>query len=59
MKKYRFLLLSLGAGRAAGWLLSRGVDFSGVTLAVTAPEGDGVPRLLEQYRLTFEYSLSK
>ena len=43
------LLLSLGAGRAAGWLLSRGVDFSGVTLAVTAPEGDGVPRLLEQY----------
>ena len=33
----------------ANELLSRGVDFSGVTLAVTAPEGDGVPRLLEQY----------
>lgn len=43
------LLLPLGAGRAADYLLSRGVDFSGVTLAVTAPEGDGVPRQLEQY----------
>lgn len=43
------LLLPLGAGQAAQYLLSRGVDFSGVTLAVTAPEGDHVPRLLEQY----------
>lgn len=43
------LLLPLGAGQAAGYLLSRGVDFSGVTLAVTAPEGDDTPRLLEQY----------
>ncbi len=41
-------LLPLGAGQAAGYLLSRGVDFSGVTLAVTAPEGDDVPRRLEQ-----------
>ena len=43
------LLLPLGAGRAAGHLLSRGVGFSGVTLAVTAPEGDNTPQLLEQF----------
>ena len=43
------LLLPLGAGRAAGYLLSRGVDFQGVTLAVSAPEGDDTPRLLERY----------
>lgn len=42
-------LLPLGAGRAADVLLSQGVDFSGVTLAVTAPEGDSVPRLLELF----------
>ena len=41
------LLLPLGAGRAAEFLLSQGVDFHGATLAVTAPEGDGTPRLLE------------
>lgn len=41
------LLLPLGAGRAAHYLLSQGVGFSPVTLAVTAPEGDGTPRLLE------------
>ena len=40
-------LLPLGAGRAAEFLLSQGVDFHGATLAVTAPEGDGAPRLLE------------
>ena len=43
------LLLPLGAGQAANFLLSRGVDFSGVTLAITAPEGDRVPQLLEQF----------
>lgn len=43
------LLLPLGAGRAAEALLSRGVNFAGVTLAITAPEGDSVPRLLERY----------
>lgn len=43
------LLLPLGAGRAAGYLLSQGVDFQGVTLAVSAPEGDDTPRLLERY----------
>lgn len=43
------LLLPLGAGRAAGELLSRGVDFSPVTLAVSAPEGDQVPLQLEQF----------
>lgn len=42
------LLLPTGAGRAANWLLSQGVNFSGVTLAITAPEGDDVPQLLEQ-----------
>ena len=42
-------LLPLGAGRAAEYLLSQGVDFHGATLAVTAPEGDGTPRLLEGY----------
>lgn len=43
------LLLPLGAGRAANALLTQGVEFSGVTLAVTAPEGDPVPRLLVQF----------
>ena len=43
------LLLPLGAGRAAEALLSQGVDFSGVTLAVAAPEGDEVPRQLERF----------
>ena len=43
------LLLPLGAGRAAEALLSRGVNFAGVTLAITAPEGDNVPQLLEQF----------
>ena len=42
------LSLPFGAGRAANALLTQGVEFSGVTLAVTAPEGDSVPRLLEQ-----------
>ena len=42
-------LLPLGAGRAADVLLSRGVDFSGVKLALTAPEGDDLPQLLEQF----------
>lgn len=43
------LLLPLGAGRAADVLLSRGVDFHGVTLAITAPEGDDVPQQLERF----------
>ena len=43
------LFLPLGAGLAAQHLLSRGVDFSGVTLAIAAPEGDGAAGLLEQY----------
>ena len=42
-------LLPLAGGRTAGDLLSQGVDFNGVTLAVTAPEGDNVPQLLEQF----------
>lgn len=42
-------LLPLGMGQAADWLLSQGVDFSGITLAITAPEGDNVPQQLEQF----------
>lgn len=41
-------LLPLLAGRAAEEALSRGADFSGITLAVTAPEGDPLPRQLER-----------
>lgn len=33
---------------AAEQLLSQGVSFSGITLAITAPEGDPVPQLLEE-----------
>lgn len=43
------LVLPLCAGPAAQTLLSDGVSFSAITLAVTAPEGDPVPGLLEQY----------
>lgn len=43
------LLLPIIAGRAAQALLSRGVDFGGVTLAVTAPAGDATPARLEEY----------
>lgn len=43
------LSVPLAAGRAAEQLLSRGVDFSGVTLAISAPTGDDTPELLEQY----------
>lgn len=42
------LLLPLLAGEGAQAALLRGVEFSPVTLALTAPEGDGTPRLLEQ-----------
>lgn len=47
-------LLPLGAGRAAEAVLSRGVDFHGVTLAITAPEGDGVPQQLERFMRDME-----
>lgn len=43
------LFLPLALGSAAEQVLSRGVDFSGIRLAVTAPEGDELPRLLEEY----------
>ena len=42
-------VLPVLAGRGAQQLLSQGVSFSGITLAVTAPEGDGTPQLLERY----------
>lgn len=40
--------LPLLAGRAAEAALSGGVSFSGITLAVTAAEGDELPRQLER-----------
>lgn len=43
------LVLPLCVGPAAQTLLSDGVSFSAITLAVTAPEGDPIPGLLEQY----------
>lgn len=43
------LVLPALAGRGAELFLSQGVPFSGITLAVTAPEGDPVPELLERY----------
>ena len=43
------LLLPLGVGRAAQSLLSQGVEFAGVTLAIAAPEGDDTAELLERY----------
>ena len=43
------LLLPLGAGQAARQLFSQGVEFSGVTLAIVAPEGDDTAGMLEQY----------
>lgn len=48
------LALPLGAGRAAQALLTRGVDFRGVTLAVTAPEGDPTPARLAEYMNAME-----
>ena len=42
------VLLPAAAGRGAESLMTRGADFSGFTLAVTAPDGDGVPSLLEE-----------
>ena len=46
-------LLPLAAGQAAGRLLSQGVDFSGVTLAISAPEGDDKQGLA--YQLAVRY----
>lgn len=43
------LVLPLSTGQAVQLFLSQGVDFEGVTLAITAPPGDETPRQLEQY----------
>lgn len=43
------LFLPLAIGPAAEAALSQGVSFSGITLAVTAPEGDSMPDLLETF----------
>ena len=42
-------LLPFLAGQCAQSALSQGVSFSGITLAVTAPEEDSTPQLLEKY----------
>ena len=42
------LLLPVAAGSAAESALSQGISFSGITLAITAPEGDNLPEQLEQ-----------
>lgn len=41
-------LLPIIAGPAAEAALSQGVSFSGLTMAIAAPEGDSVPKQLEQ-----------
>ncbi len=43
-----FFALPFGVGPVARSLLSQGVDFSGITLAVAAPEGDSAGALLEE-----------
>lgn len=43
-----FLLLSVCAGKVGEAMLSQGVDFSGITLAVTAPQGDDTGLALEK-----------
>lgn len=41
-------------GNAAQDILSEGVDFSSVSLAVTAPEDDPLPQLLEEYMVRMQ-----
>ena len=43
------LFLPHGIGVAAEHTLTEGVSFSGIRLAVTAPEDDPVPQILEEY----------
>lgn len=43
------LFLPLCIGPAAELALSKGISFSGITLAVTGPEGDPAPEMLEQF----------
>jgi len=47
-----FFALPLCVGPVAESLLSQGVDFSGMTLAVVAPEGDSTGRLIEELTLS-------
>lgn len=42
-------ILPVCIGPAVEHMFADGVDFSGITLAVTAPQGDDTPELLEQY----------
>lgn len=55
-----FLLLPLCAGPVGGALLSRGVEFSGINLAVVSPEGDETGAMLasltEKMRDVREYA---
>lgn len=43
------VVLPLCVGPAVDAMLSNGVSFSGLTLAVTAPEGSSAPEMIEQY----------
>ena len=43
------LLLAVGIGPAMQAMLSSGISFSGLTLALAAPEGDSTPELVEEY----------
>jgi len=43
------LFLPFCVGAAAEHTLSEGVSFSGIDLVITAPDGDSVPMLLEEY----------
>lgn len=48
------LLLPAGAGRGAEYLLSRGAEVGRITLAVTAPAGDGTPERLAAWMAGME-----
>ena len=41
--------LPVVGGQIAQTALSQGVDFTGITLAITSPEGDDTSRLIERY----------
>ncbi|MBQ1280698.1 MAG: hypothetical protein IIY16_00420, partial [Oscillospiraceae bacterium] len=43
------LFLPVCIGPAVNAALSSDISFSGLTLAVSAPEGDSVPELVESY----------
>jgi len=48
------LFLAVGIGPAVQAMLSNGISFSGLTLAIAAPEGDYTPELVEEYASRLE-----